>query len=150
MIRIHICPNHLRGIIPPLISPLIDSDTLDREGLERLIEHVIAGGVHGIFILGTTGEAQSLSYRLRGDIDTGNLPAGQRAHPRVGRHYRHLYCGKSQLWPKERPIAGRLPWYPRRLTFMPRRSLKLSPSTLILPTNCLCRYSCTICRLTPR
>ncbi len=61
-------PKPLRGIIPPLISPLIDSDTLDREGLERLIEHVIAGGVHGIFILGTTGEAQSLSYRLRGEL----------------------------------------------------------------------------------
>lgn len=35
------------------------------KGLERLIEHVIAGGVNGIFILGTTGEAQSLSFNLR-------------------------------------------------------------------------------------
>uniref|UniRef100_UPI002A83F9ED dihydrodipicolinate synthase family protein n=1 Tax=Dysgonomonas capnocytophagoides TaxID=45254 RepID=UPI002A83F9ED len=47
------------GIIPPLVTPLLDNETLDIEGLECLIEHVISGGVHGIFILGTTGEAQS-------------------------------------------------------------------------------------------
>jgi len=55
----------LRGIVPPLVTPLSDNNTIDVEGLERLIEHVIAGGVHGIFILGTTGEAQSLSFNLR-------------------------------------------------------------------------------------
>lgn len=46
-----------KGIIPPLITPLKDADTLDVEGLERLIEHMIRGGVHGVFALGTTGEA---------------------------------------------------------------------------------------------
>jgi 4-hydroxy-tetrahydrodipicolinate synthase len=58
------------GIIPPLITPLRDRDALDVEGLERLIEHVLAGGVHGIFLLGTTGEAPSLSYRLRRELIT--------------------------------------------------------------------------------
>jgi len=58
----------LRGIVPPLVTPLLDNNTIDVEGLERLIEHVIAGGVHGIFILGTTGEAQSLSFELRYDM----------------------------------------------------------------------------------
>ncbi|MCS7338976.1 MAG: hypothetical protein NZ739_12215, partial [Verrucomicrobiae bacterium] len=33
----------LRGIIPPLITPLRDRDTLDVAGLERLIEHILAG-----------------------------------------------------------------------------------------------------------
>lgn len=55
----------LRGIIPPLVTPLLDNDTLDIKGLENLIERLIAGGVHGLFILGTTGEAQSISYTLR-------------------------------------------------------------------------------------
>lgn len=55
----------LRGIIPPLVTPLTDNDTLDIEGLEHLIEHTIQGGVHGIFILGTTGEFASLSIKLR-------------------------------------------------------------------------------------
>lgn len=57
--------NALEGIIPPLVTPLKDRDTLDLEGLERLVEHVIGGGVSALFILGTTGEAPSLSYRLR-------------------------------------------------------------------------------------
>lgn len=58
----------LRGIIPPMVTPLDGADSLDRAGLERLIEHMIAGGVHGIFILGTTGEGPALSYRLRREI----------------------------------------------------------------------------------
>lgn len=56
------------GIVPPLITPLLDYDTLNRDGLERLVEHVIQGGVSGIFVLGTTGEAPSLSYRLRREM----------------------------------------------------------------------------------
>ncbi len=58
----------LKGIVPPLITPLRERDTLDLEGLERLIEHLIAGGVSGLFILGTTGEGPSLSYRLRREL----------------------------------------------------------------------------------
>lgn len=58
----------LRGIVPPLITPLRDRDEIDVEGLERLVAHVITGGVHGLFILGSTGEAPSLSYRLRREL----------------------------------------------------------------------------------
>jgi len=58
----------LRGIIPPMVTPLLDRDTLDTAGLERLIEHILTGGVHGLFILGTTGEAPSLSHRLRCEL----------------------------------------------------------------------------------
>lgn len=71
----------LSGIIPPLVTPLKDNETLDVESLENLIEHLIAGGVHGLFILGTTGEEQSLSYHLRKQmiiesarINHGRLP----------------------------------------------------------------------------
>lgn len=71
----------LSGIIPPLVTPLLGNDTLDVASLENLIEHLIAGGVHGLFILGTTGEEQSLSYRLRKEmiaetcrINAGRLP----------------------------------------------------------------------------
>jgi dihydrodipicolinate synthase/N-acetylneuraminate lyase len=51
-----------------MVTPLRDHDKLDEAGLERLIEHLVAGGVSGLFILGTTGEAPSLSYRLRGEL----------------------------------------------------------------------------------
>jgi len=64
----NLLPKPLRGIITPMITPLLDRDILDVAGLERLIEHILAGGVHGLFILGTTGEAPSLSYRLRYEV----------------------------------------------------------------------------------
>jgi len=55
----------LRGIIPPMVTPLAGHNQLDEAGLERLVEHMIAGGVHGLFILGSCGEGPSLSARLR-------------------------------------------------------------------------------------
>ncbi|NOS70749.1 MAG: dihydrodipicolinate synthase family protein [Verrucomicrobia bacterium] len=58
----------LCGIVPPLVTPLFGRDKFDVAGFERLLEHVIGGGVHGVFILGTTGEAPSLSYRLRREV----------------------------------------------------------------------------------
>lgn len=48
-----------------MVTPLADRDKLDHAGTQKLLEHVIQGGVHGVFILGTTGEAPSLSYHLR-------------------------------------------------------------------------------------
>lgn len=58
----------LRGIIPPMITPLIDTDTLDLKGIENLVEHLVNGGVSGIFILGTTGEAQHLSIKIKAEL----------------------------------------------------------------------------------
>jgi dihydrodipicolinate synthase/N-acetylneuraminate lyase len=58
----------LPGIVPPMITPLRARDELDVPGLAKLIEHILAGGVSGLFILGTTGEGPSLSYRLRGEL----------------------------------------------------------------------------------
>lgn len=55
----------LQGIIPPLVTPLLTRDRIDHEGTERLINHVISGGVHGIFLLGTSGEASSLSHETQ-------------------------------------------------------------------------------------
>ncbi|MCP4192788.1 MAG: dihydrodipicolinate synthase family protein [Planctomycetaceae bacterium] len=69
----------LQGIVPPLVTPLSARDALDIEGLGRLLEHVIGGGVSGVFILGTTGEAPSLSYRLRREMiaETLRIVAGR-------------------------------------------------------------------------
>jgi 4-hydroxy-tetrahydrodipicolinate synthase len=61
-------PRPLRGIIPPLATPLQSFDTLDVPGLEKLVEHILGGGVHALFILGTTGEGPALSYRLRHEL----------------------------------------------------------------------------------
>ncbi len=58
----------LKGIIPPMITPLTENGGLDIEGLKRLVEHLISGGVHGIFLLGTNGEGPSLTYALRKEL----------------------------------------------------------------------------------
>jgi len=55
----------LRGIIPPMVTPLAAPDRLDEAALQRLVEHLITGGVHGLFLLGTCGEGPALSYQLR-------------------------------------------------------------------------------------
>jgi dihydrodipicolinate synthase/N-acetylneuraminate lyase len=55
----------LRGIIPPMVTPLAGPNQLDHAGLERLIDYMVAGGVHGLFVLGSTGEGPSLSHQLR-------------------------------------------------------------------------------------
>ena len=51
-----------------MVTPLCGRDELDLPGLERLIEHILKGGVSGLFILGTTGEGPSLSYHLRREL----------------------------------------------------------------------------------
>jgi len=58
----------LTGIIPPLVTPLQGRDSLDAAGLERLLARLLEGGVSGLFLLGTTGEGPSLSYRLRREL----------------------------------------------------------------------------------
>ena len=53
----------LSGIVPPLATPLLSDQSLDLDGAERLVEHVIAGGVSGVFLLGTCGEGNALGFR---------------------------------------------------------------------------------------
>lgn len=57
-----------RGIFPPMITPLYSDLSLDVPHTEKLIEHLIGGGVHGIFILGTTGEFAGLSSDVKNDL----------------------------------------------------------------------------------
>jgi 4-hydroxy-tetrahydrodipicolinate synthase len=50
----------LRGIIPPVVTPMTPDQETDLPGLRRHIDHMLARGVHGIFVLGTTGEFYAL------------------------------------------------------------------------------------------
>ncbi len=65
----------ISGIIPPLVTPLTKDANLDVKALGRLIEHALSGGVHGIFLLGSTGEGPSLTNDLRKRV----MKAGVRA-----------------------------------------------------------------------
>ncbi len=53
----------LRGIIPPVVTPLTADQELDLPRLRSHIDLMLARGVHGIFVLGTTGEFYALDDR---------------------------------------------------------------------------------------
>jgi len=60
----------IKGVIPPMVTPLLEDMELDLKGLNKLIEHLLKGGVHGIFLLGTNGEGPSLAYDVRKQLIT--------------------------------------------------------------------------------
>ncbi len=53
------------GVFPYLVSPVDDDGTVKEEALRRLVEDVIAAGVHGLTPLGSTGEFAYLSWDQR-------------------------------------------------------------------------------------
>ncbi len=51
---------NLHGIIPPIVTPMQANEDLDLPRLRKLIDQMLAKGVHGIFVLGTTSEFYAL------------------------------------------------------------------------------------------
>jgi 4-hydroxy-tetrahydrodipicolinate synthase len=50
-----------KGVLPALVTPFRDG-SVDEEAFVRLVERQIAGGVHGLVPVGTTGETATLSH----------------------------------------------------------------------------------------
>lgn len=55
----------LGGILAALATPLHADGSLDAAGCRRLLEHVLAGGVQGVLVLGSTGEMAALERPVR-------------------------------------------------------------------------------------
>lgn len=55
----------LRGLGVALITPFKPNFEIDYESLSRMVEHVVAGGVDYIVVLGTTGETPTLTAEER-------------------------------------------------------------------------------------
>ena len=69
------------GIYTPVVTPYGDDFSIDKDKFAEVIEHLIASGINGLIIAGTTGEyyAQSTQERimlmkLAKDINKGRLP----------------------------------------------------------------------------
>ena len=45
----------LKGMVPPIGTPLNADETVDEKGLRKLVNHLIDGGVDGIFVNGSMG-----------------------------------------------------------------------------------------------
>ncbi|MGW8378151.1 dihydrodipicolinate synthase family protein [Streptomyces sp. ODS28] len=55
----------LRGVVPPVCTPLDAEGEVDTGSLARLVEHLLDGGVHGLFALGSTSEVAYLGDAQR-------------------------------------------------------------------------------------
>src|SRR2546423_15723416 len=57
--------DRLAGVLVALASPLKRDGSVDEPAFARLVEHVLAGGVHGLLPLGSTGEGAALDEAAR-------------------------------------------------------------------------------------
>ncbi|UFQ15553.1 MULTISPECIES: dihydrodipicolinate synthase family protein [Streptomyces] len=94
-------PTLLTGVVPPVCTPLTPDREVDTASLVRLVDHLVRGGVNGLFVLGSTSEVAYLTDRQRALVlDTvvrhvgGQLPvlagAIDMTTPRVLDHVRAL------------------------------------------------------------
>jgi len=58
----------IEGVYPALITPFTADGGVDKEGLRRLVEYVVEGGVAGIVPCGTTGESATLSHKEHEEV----------------------------------------------------------------------------------
>jgi dihydrodipicolinate synthase/N-acetylneuraminate lyase len=58
----------IEGVIPALPTPFTSNGEIDEIGLAKLVQHVLAGGVHGLWVLGSTSEFPSLNRNQRDRI----------------------------------------------------------------------------------
>jgi 4-hydroxy-tetrahydrodipicolinate synthase len=57
-----------KGIIPAVITPLTAEGKFNEKAMRKLIQYLIDGGVHGLFVVGTTGEFYGLSPEEKREI----------------------------------------------------------------------------------
>lgn len=68
----------MRGFsIVPLVTPAAADGQLDEPALQRVVEHVVAGGCQGIMACGTTGEFASMPIEMRIRVVRGALAAAR-------------------------------------------------------------------------
>ncbi|MFJ9408376.1 dihydrodipicolinate synthase family protein [Streptomyces sp. NPDC101393] len=58
-------PAPLHGVVPPVCTPLDAQGEIDTPSLTRLVGHLVDGGVHGLFALGSTSEVAYLTDAQR-------------------------------------------------------------------------------------
>ncbi|OLV19843.1 dihydrodipicolinate synthase family protein [Deinococcus marmoris] len=61
-------PANLHGIIPPVVTPLTPEFEVDEASLRRVLRHLLDGGVHGLFLLGSTSEVVFMDAPQRREV----------------------------------------------------------------------------------
>ena len=67
----------LRGVVPYLPTPLTREGTVDEAALKRLVNHLIAEGVHGLTPLGSTGEFAYLDFAAKERVVAATVEAAK-------------------------------------------------------------------------
>ncbi|MEM9326109.1 MAG: dihydrodipicolinate synthase family protein, partial [Bacteroidota bacterium] len=65
--------SNLKGTGVALVTPLHEDESIDFRGLEKLIDHVIDGGVDYVVSLGTTGESPVFTWEEKMSIVSHTL-----------------------------------------------------------------------------
>lgn len=60
--------SHITGVIPPVVTPLHDDRSFDRESFGKNVNRMIEAGVHGLFVLGSSGEVAFCTRERRREI----------------------------------------------------------------------------------
>ena len=128
----------VRGIIPPLVTPMRPDEEVDYPRLRQLIDHLIGGGVHGIFVLGTTGECYALDAAEKQKIVATTVEHVNKRVPVFAgtgaETTREAIC--TPRWPSARGPTG-CPSSPRTSSRPARRrsptTIAASPSARRLP-----------------
>ena len=58
----------IKGIIPPILTPMNEDESINLDELRNQIERLLAGGVHGLFAFGTNGEGYILSENEKYEV----------------------------------------------------------------------------------
>lgn len=59
---------NFRGIVPPLVTPMLPDGSLDLPSLDRLVDHLVDAGVDGLFVLGSSGQVAYLTDAERDQV----------------------------------------------------------------------------------
>jgi 4-hydroxy-tetrahydrodipicolinate synthase len=78
-----------KGVIPALVTPLDKTGNLMEEALRKLIDYTISGGVHGLFILGSSGEIYGLTNEQKRRVVEVTVEHTAGRVP--------IYCGASEI-----------------------------------------------------
>ena len=124
-----------------MVTPISDHESLDHPGIDQLVDHLIEGGVAGIFLLGTCGEGPALSFRMQCELVDRvceqvdrRLPvlvgvSSPSIHDSVGLAEHAADCGASA-------VVSTLPYYfpigPRQQSDHLKRLAERSPLPLIV------------------
>jgi dihydrodipicolinate synthase/N-acetylneuraminate lyase len=118
-----------QGAVVPMVTPFTADGRLDEPSLERLVDSLLAGGVDGIFVMGTTGEGVTIPAADRRRIVEQTVARAKgavkifagisNAHPeelKIGNDY--LKAGTDALVvhpPVGMPQEEMLPWFQKLL-----------------------------------